>query len=156
MPLHMAAQIKMSPATRLSNSLALCPGQSLKLQKGQHVVQPAWGKPAYWHTPRTRWVDNWVFYSSSLAGLGGLSFMTHGDVYRFWYKNNLIIPNIKYLSNPLQKMSFNTLSCIQSFLFLFTFDNFYIYWYLLVFLGLFSWICYLTEILKMQTYITKP
>ncbi|TNN75130.1 hypothetical protein EYF80_014703 [Liparis tanakae] len=32
MPLHMAAQIKMSPAARLSNSLALCPGLSHELQ----------------------------------------------------------------------------------------------------------------------------
>lgn len=48
MPLHMAAQIKMSPAACLSNSLALCPGLSQELQPDLSIwCSQHGGRPVY-------------------------------------------------------------------------------------------------------------
>lgn len=50
MPLHMAAQIKMSPAACLSNSLALCPSLSQELQPDLSIwCSQHGGRPVYWH-----------------------------------------------------------------------------------------------------------
>lgn len=50
MPLHMAAQIKMSPAACLSNSLALCLGLSQELQPDLSIwCSQHGGRPVYWH-----------------------------------------------------------------------------------------------------------